>query len=266
KLVLDDDFIPSYIDCSQSTVLDGFLREIVGLLDQRAEAIAARINPSARAGAAETADYLMLMVINRHRPLLAHYIAMKSVHPETLYMFLLGLLGEFAIFSSEDRRPKKFDPYDHADLTATFKPVMQELRQALSMVLEQKAINLPFKVHRYGIRVAQLADKSLLQDAMFVVSMSADVGDEVLRRTFPAQVKIGSVEMIRELVNVALPGIRVRVLPVAPRQIPFHTGKLYFALEQTGKYWDALAKSGGIALHLSGDFPNLEIDLWAIRE
>ncbi|WP_215201470.1 type VI secretion system baseplate subunit TssK, partial [Escherichia coli] len=41
----------------------------------------------------------------------------------------------------------------------------------------------------------------------------------------------GAVEHIRQLVNLHLPGIRVKPLPVAPRQIPFHSNKTYFILE-----------------------------------
>ena len=47
----------------------------------------------------------------------------------------------------------------------------------------------------------------------------ADAG-EVLRSRFPAQIKLGPAERLRDLVNLALLGIALRVLPAAPRQIP----------------------------------------------
>ena len=88
---------------------------------------------------------------------------------------------------------------------------------------------------------------------------------ETLRRVFPAQVKIGAVEHIRELVNVALPGIAVRPLPVAPRQLPFYAGATYFELDRGSPHWQQMQNSGGFAIHVSGDFPNLRLELWAIR-
>ncbi|MBV5335487.1 type VI secretion system baseplate subunit TssK, partial [bacterium] len=88
---------------------------------------------------------------------------------------------------------------------------------------------------------------SLLTVATFVLAVNADMPTEALRRNFPALVKIGPVEQIRELVNVQLPGIRVRPLPVAPRQIPFHAGAVYFELERGSPIWNQLAQSGGIA-------------------
>ncbi len=82
---------------------------------------------------------------------------------------------------------------------------------------------------------------------------------------FPAQVKIGSVEHIRNLVNSALPGIPLNSLPVAPRQIPFHAGFNYFELERGSEMWKQLERSGGLAMHIAGDFPGLELEFWAIR-
>ena len=51
----------------------------------------------------------------------------------------------------------------------------------------------------------------------------------------------------------------------APRQLPYYAGTSYFELDRSGPYWVALARSGGIAIHVAGDVPGLEIECWAIR-
>jgi type VI secretion system protein ImpJ len=94
----------------------------------------------------------------------------------------------------------------------------------------------------------------------------ADVSTEVLRRHFPHQVKIGPVEDIRQLVNSALPGIDARPLAVAPRQIPYHADHVYFELDKSGEFWRRLATSGGIGIHIGGDYPGVDMELWAIRQ
>ncbi len=89
---------------------------------------------------------------------------------------------------------------------------------------------------------------------------------EALRSRFPTQVKIGPVERIRDLVTLQLPGVILHPLPVAPRQIPFHTGASYFELEtRNSDLWRQLEKSGGVAMHIAGEFPGLELAFWAIR-
>ena len=72
-------------------------------------------------------------------------------------------------------------------------------------------------------------------------------------------------EKIRQLVNKALPGVTINPAPVPPRQIPLHTGFVYFELDQSSALWGELRSSGGLAMHLSGEFPGLALELWAIR-
>ncbi|MCY1465776.1 type VI secretion protein [compost metagenome] len=72
-------------------------------------------------------------------------------------------------------------------------------------------------------------------------------------------------ERIRQLVNLHLPGFKVRPLPVAPRQIPFHSGKTYFALELSSDELAQLERSGGFAFHIAGEFSGLDLKFWAIR-
>ena len=98
-----------------------------------------------------------------------------------------------------------------------------------------------------------------------VLAARADVPAEDLRRRFPQQLKIGPSEKIGDLVRLALPGVGVHAVPVAPRQIPYHAGFAYFELDQNDDLWKQLKNSGGIALHVGGEFPGLAMEFWAIR-
>ena len=98
-----------------------------------------------------------------------------------------------------------------------------------------------------------------------MLAVSARMPGEALRSRFPTQVKIGPVERIRELVNLQLPGIPLRPLPVAPRQIPYHAGYTYFELDRNNEFWKQLTNSGGFAFHIAGEFPELELEFWAIK-
>ena len=50
------------------------------------------------------------------------------------------------------------------------------------------------------------------------------------------------------------------------RQLPFHAGHFYFELERSSDLWRQFQKTGNLALHIAGDFPELELELWAIRQ
>ncbi|MBI3186652.1 MAG: type VI secretion system baseplate subunit TssK [Gammaproteobacteria bacterium] len=266
NVLLDDQYIPTVLDCNATPKLSGFLAELSGLLHHRGESIAGRLADTKRGGTAEIADYMMLQLINRLEPLTNHLAGMNGLHPLSLYAESLQMVGELSTFVTRNKRPPGFDTYLHDNLQKTFVPLMTALRQCLSMVFEQTAISMDLVEKKYGIRVAEITDRSLLTTASFVLAARANVQENALRMHLPAQIKIAPVERIRQLVNAAMPGIALKALPVAPRQIPYHSGFTYFELEKQSDFWKELQHSGGFALHIGGDFPGLELEFWAIRQ
>ena len=266
NILLDDQYIPTCLDCAASPKLTGFISELVGLLHHRGESIAGRMGDSNRGGSAEIADYMMLQLINRLEPMANHLSHVQGLHPEQLFSESVQMIGELSTFVAKNKRPPVFPQYLHDSLQETFVPVMSSLRQCLSMVYEQTATSLALVEKNYGIRVAQIPDRSFITGAMFVLAVKADLPENALRTHLPAQIKIGPVERIRQLVNAAMPGIPLKTLPVAPRQIPYHAGYTYFELERQSEFWKELENSGGFAFHIGGDFPGLELELWAIRQ
>ena len=265
RVVIDDRYIPPALRVSAVPPLANVLGELVGMLGQRAEALGARLSQPGARGVAEVADFLLLQTINRNLPLMAHFADAGNVHPEALFATLIQLAGELATFTAPDKKATIYPAYRHDDLQRSFAPVVADLRRSLSAVLETNAVEIPLQERSHGVRVGPILDRNLLRAGQFVLTVMADIPGETIRRQFPNQVKIGAVEHIRELVNVALPGIIVRPLPVAPRQIPFHAGATYFELDRGSPHWQQMQTSGGFAIHVSGDFPNLRLSLWAIR-
>lgn len=262
---LNPDFVPTFLQVHSSSYLLSCLKEVISMLGHRGDAIAERIRANGKVGGAEVGDFMMLQLINRTEPLLHHYLHREQVHPQEMYCTLITLLGELATFSSDSKRPSLDNRYEHSDQGNSFRKLMEAMRQVLSMVLEQHAIELPLQARQYGIMVAPLNDHKLLGSASFVLAASAQCDVEELRHRLPAHLKVGAVESIRQLVNLHLPGIKVRPLPVAPRQIAFHANKTYFILEFTSEDQAQLERSGGFAFHVSGEFAELELKFWAIR-
>lgn len=266
SVVLAEEMIPPALNLALSPRLIGFVTEILGLVRHRAAAIARRAGDPSVRGSAEIGDYFMLQLLNRATPILSHLAAQAGqMHPERAWRDLTALAGEFATFTAANRLPAEMPDYDHMNPAACFEPVLDELRRSLSAVLDQSAIAIPLEERRHGVRVGMLADAELRAGAGLVLAVRAEMPNEQLRRQFPNQIKIGSVERIAELVNVALPGLGIRPMPVAPRQLPFRSGTVYFELETSGEIWRDISQSGTLAMHLSADFPGLEIELWGIR-
>ncbi len=265
QVVLDESFMPTVLHAVTAPRLATFTTELLGLLHQRGDALSGRVAATGRGSAAELADFLMLQAINRYEPLIGHCAESGALHPEDLFRVCVSAAGELATFTTSAKRPPKFPGYRHDHLRESFEPVIASLRASLSAVLDQAAISIPLEAKKFGIHVAIVTDRTLYSTAVFVLAARADVPAEELRRRFPAQLKIGPVERIRDLVTLQLPGVPVVPLPVAPRQIPFHAGFAYFELDQSAELWDQLKTSGGVAVHIAGEFPGLAMEFWAIR-
>jgi type VI secretion system protein ImpJ len=265
QVQLDRALIPPLLDVAGHAVVRSWLDELLGLLRQRGEALAGRMTQGGTGGVSEIADFLLLQTVNRNEPLFAHLAKSAMLHPQHFFEQALMLAGDLATFR-DSRRVTRFGPYIHDDLATSFRPVMDDLRRSLSMVLEQSAIRIDLHDRGRGVQVAMIPDVELQRNATFVLAVLSNMPSEALRARFPLQVKIGPVERIRDLVTLALPGVALLPMPVAPRQIPFHTGANYFELEtRNSDLWRQLEKSGGVAMHIAGDFPGLDMAFWAIR-
>jgi len=268
QIVLDENYVPPCLSCKSVPKINRYIEELQQLTAHRADTLAGRISDGGRGAnsSSEMADFLLLQTINRYEPLLEHMSNAQDIHPESLYQLFLQIAGELTTFTKKDRRPGDYPAYKHTQLHDTFSPILAELRQSLSTVLEQAATQMEVQQKKFGIYVSPITDRSTITGGFFVLAAKASMNTDDLRRHLPAQAKIGPVEQIRELVNLQLPGIAFRAMPAAPRQIPYHSGFTYFELDKNSDLWKKFAQSGGFAFHIGGDFPGLELEFWAIKE
>ena len=264
-LVLDPNFMPCSISVSAIPTLKRFLGESAGLVAERARSLSQRIAAPGQQGVADVAEFMMLQLLNRAQPQLSHLARLGTLHPERLHEALVQLCGELMTFTDESRLPPEFPAYRHDDQQVSFEPVMLALRQALSTVLSPRAVSIQLRKHQYGIMVAMVSESELMQSADFVLAVRARMPQEQLRKQLLQQTKVASSDKIRELISLQLPGIPLLPLPVAPRQLPYHAGYSYFQLDRQSPAWQMLAVGNTLAFHIAGDFPELDMQLWAIR-
>ncbi|WP_271566349.1 type VI secretion system baseplate subunit TssK [Bradyrhizobium sp. CCBAU 11386] len=265
-ITLSDTYIPPAIDIHAVQPLILLLNEIRSLLRTRAEALSARADPArSTADAAGLVDLLTLSIVNGAEAVFDHFATTVGHHPETLFRALLGLAGQLSSFVDDRRKPQDMHSYRHEDLESGFASLAERLRKILSVVIQSAAISLPLQDRGYGIMTGVITDRTLFQDSRFVLLAVASVPTETLRNQLPAQMKVGSVEQIRDLVNLQLPGIPIRALAVAPREVPYIQNAVYFELDQSVELWRILPRAAAFAFHVSGDYSNLHLEFWAIR-
>lgn len=265
-VTLSPGFIPPVLDCAAAPRLGEMVREVEGLLRNLGDTVAGRLDPGrAAGGVAGVVDYLLLSVINRNEPLFSNFGRLPGLHPAQLHMAMLALAGELATFGTRQRRPAAFPPYRHDALEATFAPVLAAIRSGLAVVIDERVVSIPLQARDYGIWLGPVADRNLLRSSRFVLAAKSSMPPEVMRTSFPMQVKLGPVDVIRDLVNLQLPGIPLTPMPAAPREVPYYGGFVYFELNQSSEMWGRMQNSAAFALHVGSEFTDLSLELWAIR-
>lgn len=264
QVLLDDKYIAPQYRLDASRQLSQTVVLLHGLIRQQAQSIASSMGQVTH-GVSEMSEFLKLIALNRAEPVWRQLAATPEAHPIDLHSAALALLGELATFEEPERVPPEYPVYRHDDLQSSFAPLVVDLRRLLSAVPLRRAIQIELLERGRGVYTALIAETSLLDSAAFVLAVNAQVPGEQLRQRVPSHCKLGPSDKLKDIVQLALPGIPLRVLPAAPRQLPFHAGFQYFELDREGDLWHQLKPKGALAMHVAGEFPGLQLEFWAIR-
>jgi type VI secretion system protein ImpJ len=265
QITLSETFIPPIIPSRASPRLIAIMEQIRGLLRARANVLASGATGQGELSRSGMVDLMTLGLTNRYETSFNHLIASGAHAPETIYRECIALIGELSAYAATGRRPPELPAYNHHALRETFDPLLPVLRNMLSVIVERNAVAIPLTERDFGIWLGEIEDRMTFTGRRFVLIATANVALETIRRQMPIQIKIGPVEQIRDLVNLQLPGIGVAPLSVAPREIPFIQNAVYFALDENNALWSQFPDSAAFALHVSGNYPGLRLELWAIQ-
>ena len=262
---LDARFIPPLVDARAHPSLLALCNELQSILRLR---LGTRSGPrflSAGSGVAELIELLMVQALSEYRLRLGHLEAFSPLPPALLFSEMTGLLGRLSVVPSVERELEESDwKYNHDDLQGSFEGLARALRRALALVIETPLVILPFENQGDGFYRCVLDPQWKLQKLVF--AFSADVPADALRLKLPQQLKLGPVEKIQYLVDLQLPGARLRPVSVVPRHVPYFAQSVYFEVEAADPYWQQTVNSAAMALRVVGDFSNLRFEAWGLRE
>jgi type VI secretion system protein ImpJ len=261
-IVLDENITPPVLVCHAHPVAAGWLDRVIGWVETRLESLARYATDPSSGGGLQAYDYFMLLMLNREINVLKHYRASKYVHPERLYVELLRLAGELSTFSGS-RLVAEYPKYDHDDLNSVFEPILGTIQRQLSLDIG-RAISLELTEVRANAYVANVTDRSLFRNARFIVEVAAAMPLTQIQLQFPELCKVGPNTRMKDIVQTHLPGIAILHMPTPPRQIRSITDHVYFQLEKSSPLWPEFSVASGLAMHFAGNWPDLQLELWAI--
>lgn len=263
-IVFDENFAPPVMVSHAHPVVAGWIERVIGWVDTKLETLSRYAADPSSGGGLQTFDYFMLQMLNREINVLKHLRNSKYVHPERVYEELLRLSGELWTFSSKRLAPE-YGAYDQDSLDTVFEPVLADIQRLLSLDIG-RAIRLDLVERAPNAYLAAVTDRSLFRNATFVIEVAASKPLTQIQQQFPALCKVGPNTKMNEIVQTHLPGIELVHMPTPPRQIRAISDHVYFYLDKASPLWPEFSVASSVGLHFAGDWPGLQLDLWAIME
>lgn len=265
-IVFDERFVPPVLSVSAHSLAEGWLDRSIGWIETKLEELARYAADPSAGGGLQSADYLILQLLNRSLPVLRHLRGSRYTHPERLYAELLRIAGELATFSTVERRARLYPAYDQDDLAKTFAPVVRDLQEFLSARLSRRAIRLELIDKAANVFVSPIRDRALFRDATFVLEVAAQRQLTEIQTRFPQLFKLGPNTKMNEIVNAHLPGVPLVHLPNPPAALRIMSSHVYFALDRQSPLWPEFSNASAVGMHFSGDWPDLKLEFWAVME
>lgn len=263
-IVFDETFAPPVLVTHAHPVVAGWTDRVIGWVDTKLETLARYAADPSSGGGLQTFDYFMLQMLNREVNVLKHLRSSKYVHPVEVYKELLRISGELWTFSPK-RLASEYAEYDHDSLDTTFEPVLGDIQRLLSLDIG-RAIRLNLIERAPNAFIAQVTDRALFRNATFVIEVAASRPLTQIQQQFPALCKVGPNTRMNEIVQTHLPGIELVHMPTPPRQIRAISDHVYFYLDKSSPLWPEFSQASSMGLHFAGEWPGLQLDLWAIME
>jgi type VI secretion system protein ImpJ len=265
-IVFDERFAPPVLICGAHPTVEGWLDRVIGWIGNKLDELARYASDPTAGGGMQSADYFLLQCLNREIPALKHFRSSRYVHPERLYEELLRIAGELATFTTQERRAHEYGPYNHDDLEGVFTPLLRDIQDFLSARLDRRAIRLELIERAPNAFISTVRDRALFQSATFLLEVSAARPLTEIQANLPAFLKVGPDTQMNKIVQAHLPGIPIVHLPTPPPQIRRITDHVYFLLDRNSPLWPEFSEARAICLHFAGNWPELQMELWAVRE
>jgi type VI secretion system protein ImpJ len=143
---------------------------------------------------------------------------------------------------------------------------MRDLQEFLSAQLGRRAIRLEIVERANNAFISTIRDRTLFRNATFVLEVAARRPLTEIQLQFPHLFKVGPNTKMNEIVHAHLPGVPLIHLPTPPPQIRAITDHVYFFFDRQSPLWPEFSVASSIGMHFSGDWPDLELELWAVLE
>ncbi len=268
QIIVDERHMPPLLQIRASSSLLEEIRGSIQLLMARIHSLAQGRRHvggglATFAGGEETA-FRLLQTLNTYTPLLSHYHHAPSVHPYEFYTLLSVFCGALCTFSSEVSIAD-MPQYVHDEPSQVFEGLFGIIRRVLGTDMSTRCVSIPLEQVNPATYVCTVPDARLFNEARFYLGVTASVSEKELIVGSLQRIKMSSRERLDVLIASALSGLQLMHTQRPPEGLSTKPSYVYFSLSQQGELWEGIRTSGTIALYFPNNYPDLRMELLALR-
>ncbi|MBN1309510.1 MAG: type VI secretion system baseplate subunit TssK, partial [Chitinispirillaceae bacterium] len=269
QISLQEDYIPPLLQIGGSRFLTVQIRSLLEMLVAKCT-ILAQGRRQVEGGFAEFSTseetaFRLLQTLSTYTPLLNYHLGSPLAHPFDLYSLLMMFAGALSTFSA-DIALKDFPRYDHHQLTLTFGSLIRIIRSVLEADISAGCVAIPIEQINQATFIGKVPDERLFTKAKFFFGVSAKVPEKELIIGALQRIKMSSRDRIDLLISSAMPGLTLMHAARPPEGLSTKPGFVYFSLDQKGQFWEGIRASGSIAFYFPNNYPELKMEMMALKE
>jgi type VI secretion system protein ImpJ len=262
-------FIPPLLSIGASATLCASLRSLLELLLAKINSLS-QVRRQVEGGLAEfpggeETSFRLLQMLNTYTPLLNHYHFVPNVHPFDVFCLLTQFAGALCTLSFEVSL-KNLPRYEHGNLSGTFAQLIKVIRTVLEANIAAGCVPVPIEQLNQATYVCKIPDEKLLTVAKFFIGVSAKIQEKELIVGVLQRIKLCSRNRLDLLISSAMPGLQLIHTLHPPEGLSTKPGFVYFKLDQQGDFWQAIKTSSTMAFYFPNNYPELKIEMLALKE
>ena len=274
NIVLAEHFIPPSLTISVSEALIKIIKEIRDEIASRGSQLEAykqeRGIHTAEFGARDMVYLLALRSLNRYTPLLFHLTESGQIHPWKVYGIIRQLIGELSSFSTTidvmgetQDGTYQLPKYNHRNLWECFSLAQALVTRLLDDITAgpQYMFQLLYDGTYY---VAELGPSMFEGRNRFYLVVETEEDTKSVLQSLETIAKLSTRETLPLLIARALPGIKLKHLPVPPQELPRRAKSIYFQIDHHSDQWAYIQKNNNIALYWDAAPKDLKVEMMIV--
>lgn len=262
-VILDTEMIPPSLCIGASKNLLGYLDRATSLCRLRQHELSKRLKNLNRSTLVGIKDWLLLQIVNRHYLALELLTGRAYEDPYRLFELISIATSELATYTLKSHRVEAPVCFARNKLAECFSLLFEQYVAAMNIIKDATAIKLPLNNQSKGVWECNV-EPNLRQYQRWVLMVSLAALDSKSIPYLVGHLKVAPKGYAPDIVSLQVSGLPLKLLSIAPRELPDVIDAVYFELDTTHELFEKINLEGALSIYLGGQHEVANMELWAI--